>query len=377
MSAPSVRTVRDRRDLKSFVDLPYRLHSRDLVWAPPLRRDVRGLLSRTRNPFFDHGDSEYFLAERAGRVVGRIAAITNRLHNETHGDRVGFFGFFECEDDSEVAGALLDAAANWVRGRGHDILRGPASFSTNDECGLLVDGFDSTAALMMPHNPPYYARLIEAAGFRKAKDLWAYLGGAPEDGARGMERAARAARLIEKRSGVTLRPLNMKAFDAEVDTIKQLYNAVWERNWGFVPMTDREIAHLAKEFRPVVVPDLVPFAEKDGKPIGFALALPDFNQALVTNRNGSFLPGALKIFWALKRRKLDRARVLMLGVLPEYQGRGIDAMLWNWIWTHAHARGMPRGEAGWILEDNVAMNNALERMTFKRYKTYRLYDRPI
>jgi GNAT superfamily N-acetyltransferase len=377
MQALSVRAVRDRRDLKAFVALPYRLHAADPVWAPPLRRDVRELLSRERNPFFDHAEAEYFLATRGGRVVGRVAAVSNRLHNEIHGDRVGFFGFFETEDDREVAGALLDRAADWLRERGHDTIRGPASFSTNDECGLLVEGFETTAALMMPHNPPYYVALIERAGFAKAKDLWAYLGGAPEDGARGIERSARAARAIGRRTGVTIRALDLNRFDDEVDTIKTLYNRVWERNWGFVPMTDREIAHMAAAFRPVVIPDLAPIAEKDGQPVGFALALPDFNEALVHNRGGRFLPGALRIFLALKRRRISRARVLLLGVLPELRARGIDAMLWNQIWTQAHARGMMRGEAGWILEDNAAMNNALERMTFKRYKTYRLYDRAL
>ncbi len=372
----AVREVQGSGDLRAFVDLPYRLHRDDRFWAPPMKRDVRALLSDA-NPFFEHGEACLFLGERDGRVAGRIAAIINRLHNETHDDRVGFFGFFECERDPALAGELVEAAADWLRARGHDLLRGPASPSMNDECGLLVEGFETATALMMPHNPPYYAELLESTGLQKSKDLWAYLGGRPDDAGSGMQRAARAASTIGRRMGLKLRYLDLKNFEAEVDRIRVLYNAVWEKNWSFVPMTDREIAHLAREFRPVVVPELVPFVEKDGVPIGFGLALPDFNEALLHNRNGGYLSGALRIFWALKRRKISRARVLLLGVLPEYQGKGIDAMLWHGIWSGSHARGMMYGEAGWILEDNRPMNNALERMGFRRYKTYRMYDRPL
>ncbi len=196
-----VHAARDRRDLKRFIDLPYRLHARDPVWVPPLRRDVELLLSRSKNPFFEHAEAEYFLAERDGEVVGRIAAISNRLHNETHGDRVGFFGFFESIDDQAVANALLTAAADWCRKHGHDVLRGPASFSVNDECGLLVDGFDAPPALMMPHNPRYYMSLLEHAGLTKAKDLWVYQGGTEEHYVPVPERLARGTELHPTASG--------------------------------------------------------------------------------------------------------------------------------------------------------------------------------
>jgi len=230
--------------------LPYRLHARDPLWVPPLRRDVALLLNRQKNPFFEHAEAEYFLAERDSEVVGRIAAISNRLHNQTHDDRVGFFGFFECVDDQSVADALLDAAAAWCRSKGHDVLRGPASFSVNDECGLLVDGFDTPPTLMMPHNPRYYVTLLERAGFTKAKDLFVYQGGHPEHYKPVPERLARGTELIRQRMGVTLRPLDMKNFEGEVERIKELYNEGWEKNWGFVPMTDHEIDHLAEQFKP-------------------------------------------------------------------------------------------------------------------------------
>ena len=342
-----------------------------------MRRDVEMLLSRTKNPFFEHAQAEYFIAERDGEVVGRIAAISNRLHNETHEDRVGFFGFFESIDDQGVANALFEAAAGWCRASGHDVLRGPASFSVNDECGLLVDGFDTPPALMMPHNPPYYIGLLERAGFVKAKDLWVYQGGSEEAYVPVPERLARATEMIRKRQGITLRALNMKDFDGEVERIKELYNSAWEKNWGFVPMTEHEIDHLAEQFKPVVIPELVPMAEKDGKLIGFGIALPDLNVVFRTNRSGRLFPMIIRLLWALKMKRIRRARILLLGVVPAYQGKGVDAMLYHWIWTKSGERGIYWGEAGWILEDNPAMNAGLEKMTFRVYKTYRLYDRRL
>ena len=372
-----VRAARTRQDLKRFIDFPYRLHARDPVWVPPLRRDVESLLSRSKNPFFEHAEAEYLLAERGGHLVGRIAAISNRLHNETHGDRVGFFGFFESIHDQAVASALLDAAAQWCRERNHDVLRGPASFSVNDECGLLVDGFEYPPTLMMPHNPRYYIELLDRAGFTKAKDLWVYQGGSEEGYVPVPERLARGTELIRQRQGITLRSLDLKNFQHEVERIKELYNAAWEKNWGFVPMTEHEIDHLAAQFKPVVIPEMVPMAEKDGKLIGFGIALPDLNVVFRRHRSGRLFPMVLDLLWSLRMNRIRRARILLLGVLPEYRGKGVDAMLYHWIWTKSAQRKIYWGEAGWILEDNPAMNAGLEKMTFRVYKTYRLYDRPI
>jgi len=363
--------VRGRRDLEAFVALPYQLYRRDPRWVPPLRRDVRQLLSPTKNPFFEHGEAGYFLARREGRVVGRIAAIHNRLHNQVHGDRVGFFGFFESVDDAAVAAALVDAAAAWLEPRALDVIRGPVSFSTNDEAGLLVEGFDTPPAVMMPHNPPYYATLVEAAGFRKAKDLLAY-----QRSDTGLpERLVRGASLTEQRYGLRIRAMDMKRFDREVEVIKALYNASWERNWGFVPMTDHEIDHLAEQLKPVVVPEIVLFAEREDETVGFAVALPDLNVALRANPSGRMFPGILKVLWAA--RKIDRIRILLLGVVPSWRGKGIDVMLFKHVWEKATAKGYFWGEGGWILEDNHVMRNGLERMGFEVYKTYRLYDRPM
>jgi len=335
------------------------------------------LLSRQKNPFFEHAEAEYLLAERDGVILGRIAAIANRLHNEFHHDKVGFFGFFESVNEQAVAEALLDAVAEWLRARGFDTMRGPASFSTNDESGVLVDGFDTPPVLMMPHNPPYYPTLLERAGFSKAKDLLVYQGGNVAGYVPVPERLARATELIRQRAGLTVRPLRMNDFAAEVERIKDLYNKCWERNWGFVPMTDHEIDHLAKQFKPVVVPDLAPFLEKDGKPVGFALAMPDLNVVFRSNRSGRMLPAALQVLWQLKRKKIPRLRIMLLGILPEYRGRGFDAILYHWIWTKGDRHSIWWGEAGWILEDNAAMNAGLVKMGFTVYKTYRMFDRPL
>ena len=342
-----------------------------------MRRDVEVLLSRTKNPFFEHAEAEYFLAERDGAVVGRIAAIANRLHNEAHHDQTGFFGFFETIDDPAVPAALFDRVSTWLGARGFNAMRGPASFSVNDEYGLLVRGFDTPNTIMMPHNPASYAGLIEGAGFRNAKTLVAYQGGSLEHFVEPPARTTRAVELARERYGITVRALRLNDFKAEVDRVKTLYNRCWESNWGAVPMTDHEIDHLAAQFKPVVVPALVPFAERNGEPIGFGLALPDFNQALRTNRRGSMFPAALKLLWQLKTQQIRRCRILLVGVLPEFRGKAVDAILFHWIWTQAGQRKMFWGEGGWVLEDNPAMNSGLQKLGMTPYKTYHVYERSL
>jgi GNAT superfamily N-acetyltransferase len=338
---------------------------------------MKVLLSRSENPFFEHATGEYFLAERAGEPVGRIAAISNRLHNETHQDKIGFFGFFESIDDQAVASGLVNQAAAWLRTRGHDAIRGPASFSVNDEYGLLASGFESPNTIMMPHNPPYYERLLVGTGLRGAKNLVAYQGGNEQHFVPPPERIVRAVDLAKQRYGITVRSLRLDQFGDEVNRVKHLYNRCWEANWGAVPMTDHEIDHLAKQFRPVVVPDLVPFAECKGEPIGFGLALPDFNEVLKTNRQGRMFPAALKLLWRLKTKSVHRCRILLLGVLPEFRGKAVDAILYHHIWIKARDHGMTWGEGGWVLEDNPVMNAGLAKLGMTPYKTYRIFDRPI
>jgi GNAT superfamily N-acetyltransferase len=335
---------------------------------------VAVLLSKTKNPFFEHAEAEYFVASGAGGLLGRVAAIKNDAHGQVHPEErdVGFFGLFESVDDQAVAEALLDAAGSWLRSRGLGVMRGPMNFSTNDDCGLLVDGFDTPPVVMMPHNPPYYAPLLERAGFVKAMDLLAYQGGHDTV----PERLRVASAKLAERYRITLRALDMKHFWQDVDLVKQLYNQAWEKNWGFIPMTDAEMDHLAGQLKPVVVPDLVVFAYIGERLVGFAIALPDFNVALRSNRSGRLVPfGLFRILW--NKRKIRRARIITLGVLAEYRRTGVDAMMYEWIWSHALARGMPWGESSWILETNAAMRNALERIGFSVYKTYRVFDRRL
>ncbi len=373
MTAPVVvRPVRRAADLKQFIAFPYQLHRGDPHWVPPLRMDIAKLLSRKKNPFFQHAEAEYFLATYGdGRLAGRVAAIHNHAHNEHHDDEVGFFGFFECVDDPAVARTLFDTAGRWLRQRGLKVMRGPTSFSTNDECGLLVDGFDTTPTVLTPYTPKYYLDLVEASGFHIAKDLYQYQSGNPNLPEKLVSRVQRVA----ERQHIKLRKLDMKHFRAEVERIKKVYNGAWEDNWGFIPMTDAEIDHMAKDLKPVVVPDLVPFVEKDGEVIGFAAALPDLNVALKTNPSGRLFPGIVKILWTA--RKIKRVRILLLGLLPEYRRTGADVLMYHWIWEKGYALGYRWAEAGWILDDNVAMKNGLDRLGFHHYKTLRLYDRPL
>jgi GNAT superfamily N-acetyltransferase len=371
MSSVEVVRVQSGGELNEFIAFPYRLHRRDPLWVPQLRRDVKALLSPAKNPFFHQAEAAYFLARAGGETVGRIAAIENRAHNTFHEDRVGFFGFFETIDQAEVAQALFTTAGGWLRERKLDTLRGPTSFSTNDEAGLLVDGFETPPVLMMPHNPRYYVKLIEEAGFVKAKDLLVYQSMHNELPPRLIE----GAQLLQKRYRITLRAIQRSRFEEEVALIKELYNRAWERNWGFVPLTERELDYLAAQLKPIMVPDLVVFAFRDNEPIGFAVALPDLNVALKKNPSGRMFPGILKILWAA--RKISRLRILLLGTVPEWRGKGVDALMYKWIWEHGNAKGFNWGEAGWILEDNSAMRNGMLRLGFEVYKTYRLYDRPL
>lgn len=340
-----------------------------------MRRDVHALLSRTKNPFFEHAEAEYFLAERDGAVVGRIAAIHNRLHNETHHDRVGFFGFFECVDDQAVAAALLDAAAAWLRARGRDVMRGPMNFSTNDEFsspGVLIEGFDTPPVVMMSHNPRYYGRLMDAAGMEKAKDLVAYW--IPD---RIPERLHNAMRRLAQRAEVTIRPVRMKELRAEVGRVQEVYNAAWSRNWGFVPMTEAEFNHMAREIRPVVDPDFVLLAETaDGEPVGFLLALPDLNQAFRHLPDGKLFPfGVFKFLW--HKRKVRTARILTLGLKPGWQHLGLGAVMYTRLLEIGIAKGYKGAEGSWILEDNHEMCTALEKLGADLYKRYRVYDRSL
>lgn len=372
----AVREVPRGAPLKPFIDFAWTVNAADPQWVPHLRMAIEPVLDRDRHPFHQHADVAYFLAERGGRTAGRIAAVVNHRYNQHHApDRTGFFGFFECIDDPAVARALLDAAAGWLRARGMESMRGPMNFSTNDEFsspGVLVHGFDTPPAVMMSHNPPYYDGLMDEAGMAKCKDLVAYWIGPdiPERLRNAMDRLA-------NRAGVTIRSVRMKNLEAEVARVQEVYNAAWSQNWGFVPMTEAEFAHMAKEMRPVVDADLVLLAEKaDGEPIGFLLALPDLNRAFHHLPDGRLFPfGVFKFLW--HRRKIRTARLLTLGLKPGYQHLGLGAAMYTRLLQIGVAKGYTGAEGSWILEDNHEMCTALEKLGAAQYKRYRVYDRPL
>ncbi len=355
--------------LREFVDFPYRLYRNNPYWVPPLRMDVKKLLDRGKHPFWANADGEFFLAIRSGRTLGRVAAIIDRNHNKFQGEEAGFFGFFEAEDDQDTATALLSRARQWVMDRGATCLRGPVSPSTNYECAMLVEGFDSSPMVMMPYNPPYYPALMDGVGLRKAKDLYAYI----EDTDRfETERIGRVAERSIEKQGIRIRPINMKNFQADVELAWRVYNEAWEKNWGFVPMTREEFMAMGDEMKLILKPDLILFGEKDGRTVGFALALPDVNPALKQARGRLFPTGLVKILYHL--RSVRDIRILALGVVEEYRSTGIAAAFYHAIWRAAQRRGYSRGEMSWILEDNVLMNRSLTAMGGKRYKTYRFYE---
>lgn len=363
-----VRAVAGRRDLRRFLRLPWRIYAGNPAWVPPLESERRAFLDRRRNSFFRHSDAALFLAERDGETVGRIAAIENRRHLETYHDGTGFFGLFEAIDDAEVARALIDAAAAWVRGRGLGRLRGPMSLTINDECGLLLDAFDLPPVFLMPYNPPYYARLLEGCGLRKVQDLHAFRMDVPAQVPPDVARAAAGA----ARDGVTVRKADFGRLAEELGRLHAVHSQAWAANWGAVPLTEEEIAALAHELLPWADRDLVLFAERRGETIGVAVTVPDFNRAIAAAR-GRLLPfGWLRVLRA--RRKIDSVRVLILGVLDGRRHRGVDAALYARTMEEARRKGYRWGEMSWILESNRPMLAVLERFGAERYKTYRIYD---
>lgn len=372
MSTVSVRPVLSKRDKTSFIKFQWKMYEGNPVWVPPLLMDRRKLIDKKRNPFYLHADMELFLAEREGEIVGRIAAIINHNHIKEHGENVGFFGFFECIDDQTVANALFDTAGAWIKERGMVAMRGPASPSVNDEYGLLIDGFDKPPAVLMVYNPPYYQRLVESYGFRKAKDLYAYH--VHKDRVFS-EKLTRVSELVRKREGVVFRSLNMKDFDNEVMRIRELYNRGWERNWGEVPMTEEEFQYVAKDLKPVVNPELVIIAEVKGKPVGFAMSLPDLNIIMKDNKKGRLIPFLIRLL--LFKKRIDFIRIIILGVLPEYLNSGIGGVLFYETARRSVEQGYPHGEASWVVEDNVMMNRGAELLRGDRYKTYRVYEVPL
>jgi GNAT superfamily N-acetyltransferase len=365
--------VANARDLRQFIRLPWKIYRNDPYWVPPLLLDMKTLLNREKHPFFQHSSAEFFLARRDGELVGRIAAIQNNNHNNYHGERTAFFGFFESVNEKEVAAALLEQAASWARSRGLVQLRGPMNYSTNETLGLLVEGFDSSPCLMMTHNPPYYQELIESAGFEKAMDLYAWWLLTE----RGLNpKIVRVGEKVLKDQGIQVRTINMKKFREEVKIIKEIYNDAWSTNWGFVPMTDAEFEHMAKDLKTIVDPRVLLIAEKDGEPLAFSLALPDFNQAL-KKVNGRLFPfGLAKLIYY--GRQVRQVRVLALGIVKKVQNwNGLGAALYYESFRRGVAAGYRSCEFSWTIESNDLINRSMQLFGAEIYKRYRIYQKAL
>lgn len=371
-----VTPVRSSADRAAFIRLTYSIYKGDPLFVPHLEMERQDFMNPKKHPFFEFGEVEFFLARRGKQVVGRIAAVNNPRYNEFQGTNVGFFGLFECIDDAGVARALFEAAAAWLRAKGFTSVIGPMSYSTNHEVGLLVEGFDTPPAIMTTYNPRYYAALVEANGFTKAKDLysWELSSSTPPP-----EKVARIAEKIRQREGVTVRPVNLKDFDAEVARVKDMYNSAWEKNWGFVPMTDHEFDHLARDLKQMVRPELALVAEIKGQAVGFALTIPDANEAIKA-ANGRLTTFGLPIGLAkllLASRRIRRLRLVLLGTVEGYRRRGLDSILYLDTLTKARELGYEGGEISWTLEDNHLVNRAIESMGGKRSKMHRVYEKPL
>lgn len=373
-----LRTVTTRRDLRRFVDLPWKLYDATThpQWVPPLRMAVYDALDRKGNPFYRDADRELLLAVRDGQVVGRIAAIENWAHNRFHQDRVGFWGFFECIDDQDVAGALFAAAGRWLAERGLDVMRGPMNPSTNYECGLLVEGFENRPTFMTAWNPPYYATLCARAGLEKAKDLLAFWFPAAEPGYALPVFVERQAERARERGRITFRDLDPRHFDREVAACWDIYNDAWERNWGFVPMSRPEFEHMAKDMKQLLWPQLAFMASVDGVPAGFMLALPDYNEVLIRNRSGRLFPtGLLRMLRG--KRTIRTARVMALGVKASFRSRSILALFTHEVMRRGLAMGKTGAEASWLLEDNQLIVKPMRAMGARERMRWRVYDLPL
>ena len=365
--------VTHTNQLRQFIKFPWSLYRNDPFWVPPLLVDMKKLLDKTRHPFFAHSSVEFFLARCNGEWVGRIAAILNNNHNSFHNERTAFFGFFESINDGDVASALLNRAAQWARDRGMDELRGPMNYSTNETLGILVEGFDSYPFIMMTHNPEYYSSLIEGAGFEKAMDLYAWWLWT-ENGLN--PKIIRVGQKVLNDEGVRIRPLNRKSFWEEAKIIQRIYNDAWSTNWGFVPMTDAEFEHMAKDLKTIVDPRVVLIGEKNDVPVAFSLALPDFNQAL-KKINGRLFPVGLPLL-LYHARRIDRVRVLALGIAKRIQNwSGLGAALYYESFRRGVDAGYRGCEFSWTLESNELINRSMKLFGAKVYKRYRIYQKKI
>lgn len=373
MSSLKIVKVTNNKEKDIFIELPFSIYKDNPYWVPPLNFDIKKQLDKTKNPFFKHADADFYLCFKDNTPVGRIAAIRNDLHNEVHNERIGFFGYFESINNFEVAKLLLDTAKDNLIEQGLDLMRGPASPSSNDVWGTLIEGFEDPPRMFMAYNPKYYIELFEKYGLVKVKDLYAFK--ITDEKMLKAEKVMRVSELSRKRYNMEIRNVDLKNLQKELDIIKNIYNSAWEPNWGFVPLTDEEIDDLAENLKLLVDKDIILFAEIEGKPVGFALAVPDYN-FIFKEMNGKLLPfNFLKLF--TKRKSIKWVRIIILGLIKEYQKKGLDAVLYKEIMERGIKKGYKYGEASWILEDNDMMIKGSYAMNAELYKKYRVYEKAL
>jgi len=364
--------VNNEKLKKKFIDFPHDLYAGDPNYVPEIFIGQKELMSPKKNPFFKHSKVQLYLAMKGQKILGRIAAIRNNNYNEYIGANVGFFGFFDVIEDYEVAKTLLDTAANWIKAEKLEAILGPTNFTTNDTAGLLVDGFHEPPTVMMPYNKPYYATFLDRYGFQKKTDLLAYVVTEEKVSLKSVKLAGMLEERL-KRKGIYIRSANIKKFKFEAQKIKEVYNEAWEKNWGFVPATDEEFAHLAEGLKMIIDPDFALVAEKDGKMIGFALAVPDINQIMRTVKKGRLLPfGIFKLLF--NKKSIKKIRIITLGVVNEYRRMGIEGVFYGKIISNGLKKGINTAEASWVLEDNEMMNKGVQNINMEAYKRYRIYE---
>jgi hypothetical protein len=369
----SIVPVKTPKELKVFINFPFELYKHNRYWVPPLKAEVHKLFDRTKNPFWEHAQRELFLAYRNNRLVGRIAAIIDDNYINFWNEQTGYFGFFECDDDEDAACALMTSARDYLKEKGMKKIIGPMNPSTNDECGFLLEGYYSPPFIMMTYNFEYYHRLMEHAGLVKVKDLYAYY---VETKDAPFEYLERICSIVYRRvHDLKVRPINLSDFTNEVKKIKEIYNDAWSRNWGFVPMTDAEINALAKNLKPLVVPELVIIIEIDTIPAAISLTVPNYSMVL-QKLNGRLGPIEMLKFLYYKN-KIKEGRLMIMGVRKQYRKMGLESMLFLESFKAGERLGYTGGELSWILEDNHETNNAIKKMGGKLYKKYRIYGETI
>lgn len=370
-----IREVISKQDTKAYIDFPHELYKNDKNYVPEIYMGQKDIFNKKKYPFFEYGEVRSFLAYRDQKIVGRISAIANHRYNEYHNCNIGFFGFFDVINDQHVADLLLDKVTEVLKEYHFDRILGPTNYSTNETAGVLIDGYDRPPMLMMTYNYPYYPTLLESYGYGKEMDLYAYMIYTNK----ASEKSLKLSNLLEERlqrQGITIRNLNLKKYRQEVAMLKEVYNAAWEKNWGFVPFTEAEFAHLAADLKMLADEKFAYIAEYKGKAVAFGISLPNINEITIDFKKGRLLP--FNIFkLLLKKSKVRTVRILALGVTEGFRKKGIEAIFFAKNIAEARVRNLEGGEASWILESNAEMVQAAEKLNGERYKSYRIYSKSI